>query len=230
MSARGPETVVAIDGPAGAGKSSVAKRVARELGFAYLDTGAMYRAVTYEALRRGLPLDGGPALAAMARALSLSLGADGRVALDGKDVTEHLRTEAVNAGVSLVAAVPEVRVVMVGHQRRFAATHGRVVAEGRDIGTVVFPDAAAKVYLDARPEERARRRLTEGPSGGAAADLGRVREGLERRDRLDSTRAASPLTQARDAWRLDTTHLTLEQVSTQVLAHVRSALRLGTGG
>jgi cytidylate kinase len=151
------------------------------------------------------------------------------VALDGPDVTDQLRSEAVNAGVSLVAAVPEVRHVMVGHQRRFAEVNGRIVAEGRDIGTVVFPDAAAKLYLYARPEERARRRLSETGGGGAAQDLGRVKAGIERRDHLDSTRATSPLTQAPDAWRLDTTHLTLDQVSAQVLAHVRSALRLGAG-
>ena len=226
--------MVAIDGPAAAGKSSVARRLARDLGFAYLDTGAMYRAVTYEALRRGLDLGEAAPLAAMARELVLSLTPDGRVSLGGREVTAHLRTEAVNAGVSLVAAVPEVRSVMVAHQRRFAAQNERVVAEGRDIGTVVFPDAAAKIYLDAGPGERARRRLTEtgGGAGGTGErqDLERVAEGLERRDRLDSTRAASPLKAAPDAWRLDTTHLTLEQVSAQVLAHVRSALRLGAGG
>lgn len=230
MGARGFQTVVAIDGPAGAGKSSVARGLARALGFAYLDTGAMYRAVTYEALRRGLSLEQGGLLAEMARGLALSLAPDGRVAIDDQDVTEHLRGEAVNAGVSLVAAVPEVRGVMVGHQRRFAEVNGRIVAEGRDIGTVVFPDAAAKLYLDARPEERARRRLGETEGAGAPQDLKRVRAGIERRDHLDSTRAASPLTQAPDAWRLDTTHLTLDQVSAQVLAHVRSALRLGAGG
>jgi len=227
---RGLQTVVAIDGPAGAGKSSVARGLARALGFAYLDTGAMYRAVTYEALRRGLSLEAGGPLAEMARGLALSLTPDGRVAIEGQDVTAALRSEEVNAGVSLVAAVPEVRGVMVGHQRRFAEVNGRIVAEGRDIGTVVFPDAAAKLYLDARPEERARRRLGESEGGGAPQDLKRVRAGIERRDHLDSTRAASPLTQAPDAWLLDTTHLTLDQVSAQVLAHVRSALRLGAGG
>jgi CMP/dCMP kinase len=225
--ARPASVVVAIDGPAGAGKSSVARRVAALLGFAYLDTGAMYRAVTHAALERGVALGDGSALAALARGLDLALAADGRVSLAGRDVTAHLRTERVNAGVSLVAAVPEVRAVMVGHQRRFARENGRIVAEGRDIGTVVFPDAAAKVYLDARPEERARRRQAEVASHdpGAAPTLSAVREGLERRDRLDSTRAVAPLARAPDAWVLDTTDLTLDQVVSRVLAQVQSALR-----
>ncbi|MFM8980109.1 MAG: (d)CMP kinase [Planctomycetia bacterium] len=219
--------VVAIDGPAGAGKSTVARRLAVALGFAYLDTGAMYRAVTFEALRRGVALDVPGPLAELARHLPLVLHRDGRVDIGGEDVSAALRSDAVNAGVSVVAAVPEVREVMVGHQRRFAQQQGRIVAEGRDIGSVVFPDAAAKIYLDADPGERARRRLAEAGGGKALAE---VQAGLERRDRLDSTRATAPLVQARGAVRLDTTHLTLEQVVAAALAQVRSALSPATGG
>jgi cytidylate kinase len=223
--------VVAIDGPAGAGKSTVARRLATALGFAYLDTGAMYRAVTFEALRRGVALDDAEALADLVRGLALTLHPDGRVALAGVDVTPELRSEAVNATVSVVAAVPGVRHVMVEHQRRFARANGRIVAEGRDIGSVVFPDAAAKLYLDAQPGERARRRLAQGGAGeaGSSEALAAVQEGIERRDRLDSTRATSPLTQAPGALRLDTTHLTLEQVVDRALAQVRSALSSSAG-
>jgi cytidylate kinase len=217
--------VIAIDGPAGAGKSSVARRLAGDLGWAYLDTGAMYRAVTLAALERGADLEDGRALAALASSLALEVRADGTVRLGARDVTREIRSPEVTAGVSLVAAVPEVRAAMVAHQRRFAERNGRVVAEGRDIGTVVFPDARVKIYLDAAPEERAGRRAAELGARGADADLRAVREGIERRDRLDSSRAASPLRRAEDAWYLDTTGLTLEQVYDRVRSHVPSATR-----
>lgn len=230
MSAPRPDSlpvVVAIDGPAGAGKSTVARRLAAALGFAYMDTGAMYRAVTYEALRRGVALDQPGPLAALVRSLPLVLGRDGRVSIGGEDVSGAIRTDTVNAGVSVVAAVPEVRQVMVEHQRRFAQQQGRIVAEGRDIGSVVFPDAAAKLYLDADPAERARRRQAE---AGGGKDLAEVQAGLERRDRLDSTRATAPLVVAPGALRLDTTHLSLEQVVAAALAQVRSTLSPASGG
>jgi cytidylate kinase len=224
--ARPPSAVVAIDGPAGAGKSTVGRRLAAALGFAYLDTGAIYRAVTLAALRRGVPLADARALGDLARGLDLHLAPDGRVTMGTEDVTAHLRTEAINAGVSQVAAVPEVRAVMVGHQRRFAVENRRVVAEGRDIGTVVFPDAAVKLYLDAAAGERARRRAAEAGEAVSPSDLERVRASQERRDRLDSTRPVAPLQRAPDAVYLDTTGLTLDDVLARALERVRSTLRL----
>jgi cytidylate kinase len=228
--APGGTLVVAIDGPAGAGKSTVGRRLAAELKFAYLDSGAMYRAVTLAAMRRAVPLTDGAALTALARGLDLDLGADGRVTLGGEDVTAHLRTDAINAGVSSVAAVPEVRAVMVRHQRRFADQNPRIVAEGRDMGTVVFPDAKAKLYLDAAPGERARRRAAEGGETVRPEDLARVQASQERRDRLDSTRSVAPLQQAPDAQYVDTTGLTLDQVVARAMERVQSALRLADGG
>lgn len=217
--------VVAIDGPAGAGKSSVARRVAAALGWAYLDSGALYRAVTLRALRQGIDLGDVDALAALARQVDLLLERDGSVRMDGEDVTRHLRTPQVTAAVSVVASVAAVRQVMVAHQRRFAQGNPRVVAEGRDMGTVVFPDAELKIYLDAQPQERARRRMAQVEEVAAGADQEAVRAGLEARDRLDSTREVAPLQQAADAWRLDTTGMTLDEVVEAVGARVRSAIR-----
>ena len=218
--------VVAIDGPAGAGKSTIARRVAQLLGFAYLDTGAMYRAVTWRALEAGLAPDDEDAVVALARGLDLVLAPDGRVTVDGEDVTGHLRTPAVTRAVSVVAAIPAVREVMVAHQRRFAVQRRRIVAEGRDIGTVVFPDAQVKVFLDADPAERARRRLAETVAAGSSApeDVARVARDLERRDHLDRTRAVAPLVPARDARRIDTTPMTPDEVVAAVRAAVQSAL------
>ena len=215
-------TVVSIDGPAGAGKSTIARRVAQDLGWAYLDTGAMYRAVTLLALRGRLALDDAPGLAELARGLDIRLSPDGIVTVDGEDVTAHIRTAEVTEAVSLVAAVPEVRAVMVRHQRRFARENARVVAEGRDIGTVVFPDAALKIWLDARPRERALRRL--GDLGPAAGDVAAVQARIERRDELDSTREVAPLRPAEGAWRLDTTDMTLDEVFEAVRSRVQSAV------
>lgn len=228
--ARPAAVVVAIDGPAGAGKSTVGRRLAAALGFAYLDSGAMYRAVTLAAQRGGVALGDPAALTALARGLRLHLAPDGRVTLGEEDVTRHLRTDAIHAGVSAVAAVEGVRGVMVGHQRRFAAENGRIVAEGRDMGTVVFPDAAVKLYLDADPQERARRRAEEGGRPATPEALAEVQASQDRRDRLDSTRAVAPLTRAPDAVLLDTTRLTLDEVSARALAAVRSSLRLADGG
>jgi cytidylate kinase len=201
--------------------------VATDLSWAYLDTGAMYRAVTHEALRRGVALADARGLAALAAGLDLALSPDGTVRVGGEDVTGALRTPEVTAGVSTVAGVEEVRAVMVRHQRRFAWERSRVVAEGRDIGTVVFPDAEVKIYLDADPGERARRRLvqTGASAGHAAGGLAAERARIEERDRRDSTRAVAPLRKAPDAWVLDTTPWTLDEVTGRVLAHVRSVIR-----
>ena len=198
--------VIAIDGPAGSGKSTVAKAVAAALGFTYLDTGAMYRSVALESLRSG-----GDA-AAVAAGLTLSLGE--RVLLDGEDVTDAIRAPEVSELASRVAAEPAVRRAMVAQQQRLMA-HGDWVAEGRDIGTVVMPEAELKVFLTATPEERARRRAAQ-----IGAEPAAVLAEQTIRDQRDSTRADSPLQPAQDATWLDTTGLTLEQVVERVIALV----------
>jgi CMP/dCMP kinase len=203
--------VVAIDGPAGAGKSTVAKAVAQALGFTYLDSGAMYRCVAAAAVERGRrPGE-------IARELQISLGA--RVLLDGRDVTEAIRRPEISEAASRVASDPVVRAAMVAEQRRLMS-HGDWVAEGRDIGTVVAPGAEVKVFLTASPEERARRRAVE-----LGADVGTVLAEQTIRDERDRTRAVSPLEAADGALELDTTGLTLEDVVARVVALVR-----GVGG
>jgi cytidylate kinase len=196
--------VIAIDGPAGSGKSTVSKALAARLGIERLDTGAMYRAVAWAALQQRLDPADGPAVAAVARQARIQVGP--AVTIDGTDVTGAIRSPEVSRAVSLVAANPDVRASLVDQQRRWAVAHGGGVVEGRDIGTVVFPDAAVKVYLDASPEERARRRHDESA------------EGVARRDRIDATRAVSPLYQAGDARHLDTTGRTVEQVVEEILS------------
>lgn len=198
--------VIAIDGPAGAGKSSVARGVAAALGFTYLDTGAMYRSVALASLRRGVPA------AELASVLSLSLGE--RVLIDGEDVTEAIRAPEVSERASQVASEPAVRRAMVAEQQRIMAA-GDWVADGRDIGTVVAPDAALKVFLNADPAERARRRALE-----MGADAEAVLAEQTIRDERDRTRAESPLRPADGAVELDTTGLTLEQVVARVVALV----------
>jgi 3-phosphoshikimate 1-carboxyvinyltransferase len=198
-----PARIVAIDGPAGSGKSTVSKALAERLGLERLDTGAMYRSVAWAALRRGIDPGDAEAVAAIARDARIEVGADATV-VDGTDVTAAIRSPEVSRAVSVVAANPEVRRHLVTRQRRWAAEHGGGVVEGRDIGSVVFPDARLKVYLTASPQERARRRDDE-PAGGVA-----------RRDRLDSTRAASPLAVAEGAHVLDTTGRTAEDVVREV--------------
>jgi cytidylate kinase len=196
--------VVAIDGPAGAGKSSVARAVARELGFTYLDSGAMYRSVALAALRRGLPP------AAIAGSVRISLG--DRVLLDGEDVSDAIRTPEVSEAASRAAADPVVRAAMVDEQRRLLNDGGDWVAEGRDIGTVVAPDAAVKVFLDANPAERARRRATE-----LGVDQATVLAEQAIRDERDRTRTHSPLEPAPGADVLDTTGMTLAEVVAAVV-------------
>jgi cytidylate kinase len=195
--------VIAIDGPAGAGKSTVSRRLAEHLGLRRLDTGAMYRAVAWAALRAGIdPADAG-AVAHIARTAVIEPGE--RVVAEGVDITAALRSPEVNASVSAVAANPAVRRVLVERQRAWVAEHGGGVVEGRDIGSVVFPDATLKIYLTASPEERARRRSEEGS------------DGVARRDRLDSTRAVSPLEVAAGATVVDTTGRTVDAVVEEVL-------------
>ena len=226
--------IVAIDGPAGSGKSTVAHAVAERRQLTYLDTGAMYRSVTLRCLREGVDLDDAEAVASVASAARIEFGVGEKgqtVLLDGSDVTDEIRTPEVDRNVSVVSAVPAVREVMVALQRAVADS-GDVVAEGRDIGTVVFPSAEVKVFLTASDEARAHRRAVQREGGDAAkdasavADAGEERQILDdirRRDELDSSRATSPLRAADDAHRIDSSDLTLEQVIEQVLALVDAA-------
>ncbi|HTA34055.1 MAG TPA: (d)CMP kinase [Solirubrobacteraceae bacterium] len=217
--------LVAIDGPAGAGKSTVARALARELGFTYLDSGAMYRSVALAALQKGggaLPERAG-ALGELARAVEIELGGGDAVAspaaalpvlLDGRDVTEAIRAPEVSEAASVLAADPDVRAALVAKQRELIA-RGDWVAEGRDIGTVVAPDAELKVFLTADPHERARRRAAE-----LGADIGTVLAEQTLRDERDSSREHSPLQAAADAVTLDTSGLSVEQVVQEIAALV----------
>jgi cytidylate kinase len=216
--------LVAIDGPAGSGKSSVARAVAEELGVVDLNTGGTYRAVALAALRKGVDLEDGNALASISHRVSLD---GGGVRLDGEPVPEReLRAPEVSAAASTVSARPEVREVLLDVQRdaaERAREQGGAVVEGRDIGTVVLPGADLKIYLSAEPEERARRRAHQ---TGREAELDRIREAMNRRDRQDSERTTSPLKPAADAVILDTTALSLEEVVSRVLELARE-LRMG---
>lgn len=204
--------VIAIDGPSGSGKSSTSRGVAIRLGYAYLDTGAMYRAMTWAMLRRDVDVHDPQAVAAAAREVVLTSGTDPQeptIAADGVDVSGPIRGDEVTAAVSPVASVPQVREQLVALQRQLIAqATGGIVVEGRDIGTVVVPDAKLKIYLVADPVARARRRAAE----LGVEDAEAMREALARRDAIDSNRAASPLTQAADAIVVDGTDLTLDEV------------------
>jgi CMP/dCMP kinase len=217
--------LIAIDGPAGSGKSSVARAIADELGFINLNTGAAYRAVALVALQEGVSLDDGASLAGVSRRVSLDAGG---ARVDGKPVPEdELRTPEVSAAASAVSARPEVRAVLLDVQReaaRRANQQGGAVVEGRDIGTVVLPEAELKVYLSAAPEERARRRAHQ---TGREAELDRIKEAMSQRDRQDSERETSPLKPAPDAVILDTTSLSLEGVVSRVLELVRDLREKG---
>lgn len=220
--------IIAIDGPAASGKSTVAKAVARRLGVRHLDTGAMYRAVTWLALEAEVPLDDHVALTALAEGNPVTFDyADGgpiatSVHIAGRDVTAEVRYPIVDANVSAVSAVPGVRAALVAQQRRFAGARD-TVAEGRDIGTVVFPSAEVKVFLTATAEERARRRQIDLANQGHAIDQSEVQARLERRDTYDSTREVSPLEAAEDAELLDTTGLSIEQVVDAIVSRVEAA-------
>ncbi len=215
--------VVAIDGPAGSGKSTVARGVARKLDLEVLDTGAMYRAVTLLALEYGLDLADGPGIAATARTVRLELDSPpGSVALDGRDVSREIRGPAVAAAVSQVSAHPEVRTLLVDRQRRWVDVHGGGVVEGRDIGTVVFPDAPLKVFLTASPEERAKRRALDEAAADRPTDEREVEQAIARRDELDSSRATSPLRPADDAIVIDTTGRDADGVASEIVERFRA--------
>jgi cytidylate kinase len=205
--------IVAIDGPAGAGKSTVARALAERLGFRYLDTGAMYRALTWLALERGLPLDDGKRLGALAREHPVSFGEDGSVSIAGADVTAAIRSAEVDREVPVVASAPEVREVMRERQRALGHV-GNVVIEGRDIGTVVAPDAAVKVYLVADAAVRARRREADRPGVGADA----LATDLRLRDESDRAR----MRRAGDAVEIDTTDLEVDDVVARIESLVRA--------
>jgi cytidylate kinase len=215
------ELIVAIDGPSGAGKGTVARTIASHLGYRHIDTGAMYRAVAWKAKAQGIDLADATAVAGVAARARFDVNS--RVAIDGEDVTDAIRTPAVDEAAAIVAQHPAVRAVLVARQRRYSEDGG-VVMEGRDIGSVVFPDADVKVYLDADPGERARRRSSDAAHAAGRA-IGRegVAEALEVRDRIDRTRTISPLRMAADAVYIDTTQLGIEEVVRRVMELVEKA-------
>jgi cytidylate kinase len=210
--------IVAIDGPSGAGKGTVARAVAAKLQYRHVDTGAMYRAVAWKALRERVDLTDEAAVAALASRARLVIG-NGVVTIDGEDVAREIRTPQIDAASSSVARLPTVRQVLIEEQRRIGRAGG-VVMEGRDIGTVVFPDAGVKIYLDAAPEERARRRAQDPAhaAGRGGAAVTEIASALEARDHSDRTRTASPLVTAPDAVVIDTTGLSVDQVIERVMA------------
>lgn len=217
------QPVIAIDGPMGSGKSTVAKAVARRLHYRYIDTGAMYRSVAWMALQRDVDLRNEKLVVPVARALRIefvAVGDEQRVVVDGEDVTEAIRTPEVSEGASVVSMYPGVREAMVALQRQLGSGGG-VVMEGRDIGTVVFPDAEVKIYLDASPAERARRRYEELRKKGAPVDFETLRRAEEERDKRDSTREYSPLRRAADAVVIDSTGSAVEATVERVLELAR---------
>lgn len=221
--------IVAIDGPSGAGKSTVAKAVAKELGFSCLDTGAMYRAIAWQALQNGVALDDEPALGEIARTYDIAFGhVEGdpvprRVFIGDTEVTDAIRTAEIDRAVSPVSAAPAVREALLDQQRRIGNA-GDYVVEGRDIGTVVFPDAAVKVFLTASDEERAHRRVRQNVDRGIGSiDYDEVLADLRRRDAADSSRATAPLRPADDAVHIDSTGHYIEEVIEQICTLAREA-------
>jgi cytidylate kinase len=218
--------LIAIDGPSGAGKGTVARSLASALEFRHVDTGAMYRAVAWLALQRGIDLTDAAALATLAHTADFELSS--RILVNGEDVTAAIRTPDMDAAAAMVARLPELRAALVARQRHMGES-GRVVMEGRDIGTVVFPEARLKIFLDATPEERARRRAldpahTASRSGGTADHVGQIAQALAARDQSDRTRTVSPLTRADDAVYIDTTGVSVDAVVAAVLALARERL------
>jgi cytidylate kinase len=223
MATRPPSFIVAIDGPAGAGKSTAATRLAARLDYAFLDTGAIYRTLALIGRRRGLDWGDAAGLASLAEKLSIVFvpGGSGvnRVLVEGEDVTADIRTPEISDGASRVSAHPPVRAALLGLQRRLAAA-GNLVAEGRDMGTVVFPDAPAKFFLTASPEERARRRAQELAAAGRPAHPDAVLREMLARDRRDTTREVSPLRCAADALLIDSEGMSPEEVVDRMVTHI----------
>ncbi|QAT16933.1 cytidylate kinase [Candidatus Velamenicoccus archaeovorus] len=216
--------IVAIDGPAGSGKSTVARAVARKLGLFYIDTGAMYRALALKARQEAVDPNDAPAVIALARHTRIDLSYDPRegtlrVDLDGRDVSQDIRRPEITEHVSVIAKIKEVREIMVGLQRSLAEGR-RAILEGRDIGTVVFPDAYKKFFLDAACEERVRRRYLEMKEKNIPVEQQGVQNDIETRDRIDSTRACAPLRRTPDAVYIDTTRMTIDEVVAAVIAEI----------
>ena len=212
--------IIAIDGPSGSGKSTLARTLAKRLGLQVLDTGAMYRAITWLAAEAAVDVADEAALAALVQNAELVMGES--VAVNGVNVTTAIRTPRVTGLVSLVAAIPAVRAELVRRQREWAAEHGGGIVEGRDIGTVVFPDATLKVYLDADTAVRAERREVQDDGIESAGSIHATAEALSERDRLDSTRTASPLRAADDAMHIDSASGSPEELAERVLAALRT--------
>jgi cytidylate kinase len=211
--------IIAIDGPSGAGKGTIARTLSQELGYRHIDTGAMYRAVAWKTIQERIPLDDEGAIAALAQAAEIVVEG-GVVMIDGQDITRAIRTPEIDSAASAVARLARVREVLVAAQRELGMG-GDTVMEGRDIGTVVFPDADVKIYLDASEEERARRRVTDTAHTSSQSGQAAVAEAIKARDIADSTRKASPLMMASDAIRIDTTSMPVMDVVDRVLAIVR---------
>jgi cytidylate kinase len=223
--------VIAIDGPAGAGKSTVAQRLAARLGLTYVDSGATYRAAALRVLEDRVSPDDANAVISSVCAAEIQLQACGSelcVLLDGRDVTGRIRTPEVTLAAAKVSRLPEVRTKLIGLQRAFAREQG-VVMEGRDIGTVVFPEAPLKIFLTAQPGERARRRLSDDRQKGREASLAQTAYEIGRRDQLDAERKVSPLVAAGDAFTIDSTELTADEVVEEILALARERRLLKTG-
>jgi len=220
--------IVAVDGPSGSGKSTVSRALADRLGLEVLDTGAMYRVVTLAVLEAGVALD--DAVAAEAIASRAAIDVDARVLLDGRDVSAAIRGPQVTGAVSAVSAHPGVRAILVARQREWAEARGGGVVEGRDIGTVVFPDAPLKVFLTASEQERARRRHRDEAAADRVTDVDRVAQDLARRDRLDSGRATSPLAAADDAVVVDTTDRGVDEIVGELGALAEARFSAGAAG
>jgi cytidylate kinase len=214
--------IIAIDGPSGAGKGTIARTLAQTLGYRHIDTGAMYRAVGWKAVREGIPFEDEARVATLAARARIEVEGD-RVRIDGEDITQAIRTPEIDKAATSVARLPKVREVLVGRQRQLGEGGG-VVMEGRDIGTVVFPNADLKIYLDASAEERARRRAQDPAHTGGQAGHAAVAAAIDARDKSDSTRTASPLTIAPDAVRVDTTGMSIDHVVARVLSLARARL------
>ena len=218
---------IAIDGPASAGKSTIAKKVAEQLGYIYLDTGAMYRTLTYAALSNEVDLQDEEALHTLLKGIRITFSTAEnemqRVFLNDEDVTDSIRSEEVTQNVSLVSSFAKVREEMVARQKSIARSGG-VVMDGRDIGTVVLPDAEVKIFMTATAEERALRRYKENIAKGMTTSLEELTEDMKRRDHLDSTRSVSPLKKAEDAIVLDSTHLEIDEVVKQILGIIEVTL------
>jgi CMP/dCMP kinase len=224
VSTAAPRFVVAIDGPAGAGKSTVARALASRLGYTFLDTGALYRAVALVAERGQIPWDAGPQLGALVKTLEIVFVRDkdrNRILADSRDVTDEIRRPEISEGASRVSALPEVRAGLLDVQRRVAA-HADVVAEGRDVGTVVFPSAQAKFFLIANLETRARRRTLELQASGRPAVFAEVLAEMQTRDARDSGRTVAPLRRADDAVEIDSSLATPDEVLERMVAIVRT--------